>query len=587
MGCDGFGHRNWHVTTKLTPTPLLTRFEAYNSFLRILHRHSPPPTQSSFIPVSAPPFHPQLPNPSHGVVQDTHGVLPYPEWRRDVVFRARSHGMRELGRPLEISFNFKTQADQARKSRNEHGGLNSTGRRKNNGSDTDHGSDTDQDNTFGMEYLMLDGSDDGSEDESARWWQDIPRQLSSEGNHPLKWSTTRHGHSWNEAEENAEEYSPLSPNMPITDPFTFSPSESILSSPVLGLDMEERLRPSISSSTLASNNTMSSFGVSSSHLKSPIRSVVSNEEMAADSPMGISWQNSPESYQSYSDRRRIASPSQTLSSPSSNESLSSYPYDRLPPRPFSPGSDIYNPNAYRQLASGSPSVLHHSASMPNASTWRSVPHAGRGIQTDMIREQTAPTPTVLPKPILPAAQIRQLVPVTPHDDPLAYDGFCANIDVLGRPILTPAQIHQIETETEARICGDLTGPIRHNPRLGITDSTTKQKMSTTVSNESSSTSTFRKEQLANNRYEKRGDDVRLELDAAMRIEDSERGDGSAARNVTRRFMTGSATRSYPSSPFSSISAKAILRRVRSGSSLQTPMGVHIEESEEDGRGAQI
>jgi len=523
--------------------------------------------------------------------------------------------MRELGRPLELSFNLETQADQACKSRNECRGLNSNRRRKNNVPETDHSSDNDR---VGMECLMLDDSDDGSEDESARWWQDIPRQLSSEGIHQLKWST-RHRHSWSVAEDNAEEYSPLSPNMPITDPFIFSPShadfsESTLSSPVL-LDMEEWLRPSISSSTLASNNTMSSFGASSSNLKS-IRSVISNEEMAADSPTGISWQNSPGSYQPCSDRRRIASPSQTLSSPSSNESLSSY--HCLSPRPFSPSSDIYLPNAYRQLASGSASVLHHSASLPNASTWRSVPHGGKGMQTDMVREQTVATSTVLPKPILSAAQIRrievdldvQLVPFTPHDDSLAYDG--ENTDVLDRPILTPAQIHQIETETEARISGDSKGPTR-DTRLGITDGrTTKQKMSTTVSNESSSSSTFRQEQMANNGYEKRGDDARLEQgsrsdlprDAAVCIEDSEKGDRSLARNnVTRRFMAAGATRSHPTSPFSfcyqdyigngsgsdsaSISAKAILRRVRSGSSLQMPMGVHIEESEEDGRGAQI
>jgi len=565
--------------------------------------------------VSASSFHPQLPNPSHDVVPDTHGVLPYPEWRRDVVFRARSLGMREFGRPLELSFNLETQADQARKLRNEHGGQNLNRRRKNNVLDTDHGSDNDHNNTFGMEFLMLDDSDDGSEDESARWWQDIPRQLSSEGSHYLKWSTTRHGHSWT-TEENAEEYSPLSPNMPFTDPFTFSPthadfSESTLSSPVLGLDMEERLRPSISSSTLASNNTMSSFGASSSNLKGSIRSVISNEEMAADSPTGILWQNSSGSYQTYSHHHRIVSPSQTLSSPSSNESLGSYPYHRLPPRPFSPSSDIYLPNAYRQVTSGSASVLHHSASMPNASTWSSVPHAGRGMQTDTNREQAVTAPT-LQKPILSAAQIRrmevdlgvQLFPETPHDDPLAYDDFCANIDVLDRPILTPAQIHQIETETEAGIS---EGPTRDTPNLGITDSAAP------IFNESSSSSTFRKEQLANNRIEKPGDDICLERDsrseqprdAAIYFEDSERGDGLLVRNnVTRRFVTAGTTRSYPTSPFSlwyqdytsnapsrsssdpaSISAKAILRRVRSGSSLQMPMGVHIEESEEDGRGA--
>lgn len=543
--------------------------------------------------MTASPFRPPSPYPADNVAprQDIHGVplaLPYPEWRHDVVFRARSQGMRELGRPLELAlYNWETQA--AKPAQSEPKGYtsrrNSTKRRKNDLSGPDPGSDNDaveHDNTFDVEYLVLDDSDEESEDESARWWQDIPRQLSLKGSH-FEWAT-EHRNIRSGTEEYVEDFSPSSPSM-FTNPFAFSPSrpsstEPIPGSPVFAPNMEERLRPSISSSTLASNTTSSSsysttFGVSARSLKSSIRSFISKGERTADN---ISWQNSPESYQSHSYPRRIVSPSQTLSSPSSNESLGSYLYHRYPPRPFSPNSDFHLHNSYRQ---SSGSVLHHSTSMP-ASALRSMPSVSGGTPTALTRERTITGPTSFSsfeKPILTVAQID-----TDIDDGTMQDDFSTNTDA--RPILSLAQIHQIETETEARIGKDYTNISHDIPNFGTR---TAHTMSTSLFNESS---VFQQGQFADDIYEPIGDDGSLGQDCD--VGDFERGDGSLVRNNIAFRSSNTLPPTFRGQDYmgsvtdsASIFAKAILRKVRSGSSLQTPMGVHLEECEEDGGGVQI
>ena len=133
---------------------------AFNSMLRLLHRHCPPPLSSTFVsdvveetplshiataqnptqdktatdPKSSQPteekttaneddnedndddddiyhtttlphppvltsIHPHLPNP----LPPANPALPYPEWRTELVHRARRHGMREEGRALDLA----------------------------------------------------------------------------------------------------------------------------------------------------------------------------------------------------------------------------------------------------------------------------------------------------------------------------------------------------------------------------------------------------------------------------------------------------------------------------------------------------
>lgn len=485
--------------------------------------------------------------------------------------------MRELGRPVELAlYNRGAKPEKTlperkqRKSQNEP--QNASGRK----GDIDPGFDNDfvdHDGVFDIGSLVLDDSGDESEDESGHWWQDIPRQLSS--------ATTVLGNLWSETEENLQEYSPTSPNMPFVDPFAFSPSrpdssEPISSSPVSALNIHQRLRPSLSSSTLASNNTTSSMS-------------------------GIPWNNSPETSQFRSYPHRIVSPSQTLSSPSSNESLGSYPHNLFPSRPFSPNSEF--PNIYRQ-SSGSPSLLHHSASMPNASALRSMPAAGGRIK----RERTVTAPDFFNKPILTSAQIHRIeadvdvqLSSNTHDSSSSPDDLSANVDVYNKPILSLAQIHQIETETQARI-EDHTRLTQNTPSFGTTD-----EMSMTAYSEP----TLEQDQLTDDRYDEvaslEQDNGNTTLESVfLDVGDFGVGNGSLTRrDITRISMNnlGRPCTTSTTSPSSfrdkdymggtmsvsdsaSVSARAMLRRVRSGSSLQTPMEV-FEEYEEEGGEAQM
>ena len=539
---------------------LLTRSKAYNSFLRILHRQFPPPIQSSFLHRLESLVHSNTAAP-HQNVSGAPPALPYPEWRRDLVFHARLHGMRELDRPLPLALHdWETYGIKPAQERRKHKPRSKTrvkgysglrNQRKDDVSQTRHGSDNDA-----MDIFNLDSDDSGDEsaDESARWWQDIPRQLLSEGKQVARWAASGQGNYED------QEYSPSSPNMPFTDPFDFSlsgPDSSDPSSSGLTMGMKARLRPSVSSSTIASHDTSSSVGT----------------RYASD-------------FHSYS--RRIISPSQTLSSPSSNESFGSYLYPPFPQGRFSPDNDFHHPNAARH--SGSPSVLHHSVSMPNTTILRGP-----------IRERTVTGPAFFSKPILTAAQIHQIEAEVDVQKPTSKDDdFSGDDDVLtNRPILSQAQIQQIETETEAWMSGTHTPVAYDSPDMDAIHGAMNRHVSIPEFDGSIFTSNTRWQAEQNDELEP--DSGGLGPDASSVFLDTEDFGSVARRSMNTTDMYGGSTSSSTyfrhqdmanySHGFErlgssildpgSVSAKAILRKVRSGPSLQTAMEVHFEQYEED------
>jgi hypothetical protein len=154
------------------------------------------------------------PYPSQNVApqQDIHSVplaLPYPEWRCNLVCRARSQGMRELGRLLELAlYNSETQAEKLAQERKKPKSQNEAGTRIYRSPAYKTSQRVDGKTTvLGGVLLRMDDS---------RTWK------------LLEWGRRK--------------YSPSSPNMPFTDLFAFSPSRSpsrpdstepISSSPVL------------------------------------------------------------------------------------------------------------------------------------------------------------------------------------------------------------------------------------------------------------------------------------------------------------------------------------------------------------------
>ena len=152
-----------HTHIYISTNPLI----AFNSFLRILHRHSPPNLSSSFThshtiinspnifykdlhhgssdidddgqyaaTAKNPGCYPATGGTSHSPIfgplaaraataqQLAYMALPYPEWRLNLVNQARRAGMREIGRPLDLALHgwgreFEEAAARERKSHRE------------------------------------------------------------------------------------------------------------------------------------------------------------------------------------------------------------------------------------------------------------------------------------------------------------------------------------------------------------------------------------------------------------------------------------------------------------------------------------
>ncbi|KAF9523182.1 hypothetical protein CPB83DRAFT_59905 [Crepidotus variabilis] len=210
---------------------------AYNSILRIFHRHFKPPMHSVFINTSpAVQGQPGAYDEPHYLSQDDESsedhtldkttssashhpsalkptrrrraaatlALPYPEWRNQTVSRARSQGMLETGRPIELAMNrwgrdyelmtqeFRRQKERdsewRRKFRQSYGQSQLAGDRKASIAtikvDKEEAAvedeQDDDDAYLTADPILLDDSEEESEEEFARWWRDVPRQIEAE-----------------------------------------------------------------------------------------------------------------------------------------------------------------------------------------------------------------------------------------------------------------------------------------------------------------------------------------------------------------------------------------------------------------------
>ena len=209
---------------------------AFNSILRILHRHSPPSLSSSFthygskdqrVPSNAdddgrytaaaknpaasnraiyPPiieFLAARAVPNHPTQHLAYVALPYPEWRLELVNQARRAGMREIGRPLDLALHgwgrefeemaatarerklqkekeLKRENKNKRKSVQSHvSTIKERGRKVSRvagGSDADDDDDGDEEETMGTTQLDSD-SEEESDTEWLAWMTDLPRQF--------------------------------------------------------------------------------------------------------------------------------------------------------------------------------------------------------------------------------------------------------------------------------------------------------------------------------------------------------------------------------------------------------------------------
>lgn len=230
---------------------------AFSSILRILHRHSPPSLSSSFTPshrvIDSPTSHqPNIPhNPKLSPVEDIHHgpkeqvapsdtddvgryaatakkptksnkaihppileslaartsanyatqplyvALPYPEWRLELVNRARRAGLKEIGRPLDLALHgwgreFEEMAAAARERKLEKEQEIEREKKKKRmsastikrvsrvigGSDADDDDDEDGDEEEDMGKTQLDSdSEEESDTEWLAWMADLARQF--------------------------------------------------------------------------------------------------------------------------------------------------------------------------------------------------------------------------------------------------------------------------------------------------------------------------------------------------------------------------------------------------------------------------
>ena len=219
---------------------------AFNSILRIFHRHATLPLSSSFTPSIGSPqpdissklshefkarvnpsdtdddsvyaakntagnkaIHPPIleslvARTAHPIQQPLYVALPYPEWRLELVNRARRVGMREIGRPLDLALHgwgreFEEMATAAcerklerelemernrRESVQSHvSTIKERGRKINRvvgGSDADDDDEGDEDEEETVGTTQLDDESESEEESDTEWlaWMtDLPRQF--------------------------------------------------------------------------------------------------------------------------------------------------------------------------------------------------------------------------------------------------------------------------------------------------------------------------------------------------------------------------------------------------------------------------
>jgi len=455
---------------------------------------------------------------------------------------------------------------------------------------------TDDNLANSLEEIVFDDSDEESESEFARWWRDIPRQLRVQGQQmggDIKEKTSR----------TDLQSSPTSLTVVFNDPFTSSsvPESSVPSlsgSRMLAPSDHDLLRPSVSTTTLSSSR--SAYSLASSAPSYPLqerhrffeqrRKLDGFTPASAESSPALQRHISPEQDRLAQYPRRITSPSHTLSSPSSNESLESYSSQYMPSRPLSPDLHTQLSSMSLHQHMRSTSFIHQSASLPVASL---------------------PTSDHLTPPTISSSSSLKT----------ATNEFTSSMPV-ERPnrILTPEQIHQIEAEVEAKMAS----------ASSVADADSSSRCETLPPDMSRYTLTPSYATVG--RRHKFGHHSRLDSQSVFQNQQGQdgsevwaTGEGSVhqggvektafrkrtydigagvsntgGKKMEEPFQIGTHNTDHylsrvPTDPLSgpapsdghgvvmdravSMSAEAILRRVRSGSSLQIPLGVHLEEDE--------
>ena len=457
-------------------------------------------------------------------------ALPYPEWRNETLHRARSEGMLEWGRPLELTLHdwgrqIENMSPEFRKQRIRdeqwrkqlrmgfiHGDASKHAIQHDTKAEidadppdgqsqsstlvyTDDGShqqtledeatmkDINDDNHISsFESIVFDDSEDESEDESACWWKDIPRQSLLKEKRSKQEKDLQTSPEVQHRVVDTVQSTPTSPGISFSNPFSSSSleaSESSMASSTTPAS-EGRLQPSLSTTAVPSNFTSSNPACPTPVHASPRHSFRSTSLMSPSAahntfPKTVTKasrfpgpKTPQEERQRYLEQRRelepradaymdpttlpaskqdddsgegsaveppmhhhyyrrmplstrgMARPSQTLSSPSSEESLVSHYHSqprRAQPR-SSPPDETFESNIIHHQHTKSASLLHHSYSATDLSCSPSL----RSTKGSSPRPPRART-------------------VTAPSSPRNFE----------TPILTLAQIHQIESEIEAQI----------------------------------------------------------------------------------------------------------------------------------------
>ncbi len=452
---------------------------------------------------------------------------------------------------------------------------------------TKHGTDADDSFANSLEEIVFDDSDEESESEFARWWRDIPRQLRVQGQ--------MGGEVKEKASRTDLQPSPTSLTVIFNDPFTSSsvPESSVPSlsgSTMLAPSDHDLLRPSVSTTTLSSSR--SAYSLASSTTSYPLkerhrffeqrRKLDGFTPGSAESPSALQRHISPEQDRLPQYPHRITSPSHTLSSPSSNESLESYSSQYIPSRPLSPDLHTQLSSMSLHQHMRSPSFVHQPASVPVASL---------------------PTSDYLTPPTISSSSSLKT----------ATNEFTSPMTAVERPnrILTPEQIHRIEAEVEAKMASASSVPDADSSSRYETLPTDMSRYTLTPSvgrfhsfglySRLDSQSAFQNQASGQDGSEGEGSVQGGVEKMASRKRTYDIGPGLGSmggKKMEEPFHVGNNTDNYStrvstygSDPLSgptssdgvdrtvSMSAIAILRRVRSGSSLQIPLGVHLEEDE--------
>lgn len=451
--------------------------------------------------------------------------------------------------------------------------------------------DTDADDRLASSLgeIVFDDSDEESESEFAYWWRDIPRQLVVQGQRMGEGVEKKASQNDLQSIEEIRQPSLTSHTAVSSDPFTSSSNlessaPDTSSSTLLAPGDHDLLHPSVTLSSSRSAYSLASNAQSytwKDRLFEQRRKLEQKDAFKsgpADGSSILQRHISPERDRRPQFSHRITSPSHTLSSPSSNESLESYSSQR------NISSRSLSPDLHTQLTGMS---LHQHM-----------------MSTSFIHQSTLLPLTSLPSDYLaPPAKSSSSSLKTTTDE-------LTNIERPNR-ILTPEQISQIEAEVEAEMASASSVQyVDSSSRYGTLPTDMSQYISLTPPY--APTGSFHRFGLYTRLDSPSGFQNQGSSQGGSEIWTGERsglgaveGSGSRKRtygigpelgeadgkikagNYADNFLNrvpadavlGSSSDDAVIDPTPSMSSRGILRRVRSGSSLKTPLSVHLEEEE--------